>query len=328
MVFTTERRAALAFACLLLLLGAGAWAWFVWSSARASTYEIRTGDAVSGLIRGAPVEFHGVEVGHVSRIDLLGPASVRIRIEVDPKTPVSSSTVATVDTRGLSARGFTGYVYVSLDDKGPPGAPLARTAEGPPVIAAAPSQSASLDTIVMDMNRAVQSTYALLRASFDPETVASLQQTARSVRQLTDTLAADRARLEAVLAGAEATTRRLPPLLDRATSLASRLETQALPRTLVTLEAVDRASGSISGRMEHLLGSMQQAGSRMEPLLLAGSEVAGSLQSDLLPQAERTLQRLERLAATLDDTATHLRRDPSMLLRGAPPPTPGPGEAR
>ena len=326
MVGSTERRAALAFACLVLVLGAAVVAWVLWGPLHGTRYEIRTRDAVSGLIRGAPVEFHGVEVGHVTQVALLGPATVRIRIEVEPGTPVSSSTVATVFSRGLSPRGFTGYVVVSLEDQGPSGAPLARSGEGPPVIAAAPAQAASLDTVVLEMDRAVQSTLAVLRETFDAETVASLKQTARSVRELADTLAAERGRLEAVLAGAQATTRSLPPLLDRATSLTQRIETETLPRTLTALAALDRNSGSVAARMEHLSDTIDQAGRRMEPLLLASGKAAQALQGDVLPQAESTLRRLDRLAATLDETATNLRRDPSILLRGAPPPALGPGE--
>jgi hypothetical protein len=234
--------------------------------------------------------------------------------------------VATVSTRGLSARGFTGYVFVSLDDQGPAGAPLAKPADGPAVIAAGPSQSSSVDTMVVEMNRAIQSTHVLLRDTFDPETIASLQHTAKSLRLLAESLAADRGRLEAVLAGAEATTRRLPALLDRATALAARVDADLLPRTLAALEAVDRASTSVSGRMDQFSDTLQQAGHRMEPLLLTGGEVAGALQTELLPQADRTLRRLERLAATLDETAANLRGDPSALLRGPPPARLGPGE--
>lgn len=326
MALTTERRAALAFACLLLLAGAGVLAWFLLASARATAYEIRTGDAVSGLIAGAPVEFHGVEVGHVTQVALLGPASVRIRIEVDRHTPVSSATVASVASRGLAARGFTGYVYISLDDQGPAGAPLARAGDGPAVIATGPAQSASLDTVIVDMNRAVQATYATLRDTLDTQTIADLKQATRSLRQLSEALAADRGRIEAILASTEATSRRLPAMLDRGNALAARLESETLPRTVRTLEAIDRASTSIGGRMETFMDRTQQAGSRIEPLLVTSGEVARSLQADLLPQADRTLRRLERLSLTLDETAASLRRDPSALLRGPSPPALGPGE--
>ena len=45
--------------------------WWVWAAGRIVTYEVRTALPVSGLIAGAPVEFHGVEVGRV-RIVVFG----------------------------------------------------------------------------------------------------------------------------------------------------------------------------------------------------------------------------------------------------------------
>lgn len=329
MKMTTERRAAVAFAGVLLLAAAAVAGWFAWSSVRAAHYEIRTADSVSGLIAGAPVEFHGVEVGHVTRVALAGPGAVRIRIEVDRLAPVSTATVATVTGRGLAARGFTGYVYVSLEDRGPGGVPLRAAADGgPPVIAAAPSRLANLDTVVGEMNQAVQSAHALLRETLDPQTVAALQRTVRSVDQLAQTLAANGARLDAVIARAEAASRRLPPLVDRSAAVAETLQMQTLPRTLDTLAAIERTSTVVGGRMDDLLARTQQASEELQPLLASSHEVARTLQADILPQADRSLRRLERLSSTLDETAAGLRRDPSMLLRGPRAPALGPGEVQ
>ena len=53
-------------ALVAVALAAGAWNWFgAWQH---NTYEIRTRESVSGLIAGAPVEFHGVEVGKIREV--------------------------------------------------------------------------------------------------------------------------------------------------------------------------------------------------------------------------------------------------------------------
>jgi phospholipid/cholesterol/gamma-HCH transport system substrate-binding protein len=87
-------------------------------------FEIRTREPVSGLIADAPVEFHGVEVGKVKRVQLIDPHTVSIVLTVRQDAPITRATIATITSRGLAARGFTGYVYVALDDVGDDSRPL------------------------------------------------------------------------------------------------------------------------------------------------------------------------------------------------------------
>ena len=105
----------------LALLGAGGLAaglGYFWSSGQYTTYRIETHDSVSGLIVDSPVELHGVEVGKVTRIELADPYTVAILLRITSEAPVSKATVATITARGLAARGFTGYVYVALENAG------------------------------------------------------------------------------------------------------------------------------------------------------------------------------------------------------------------
>ena len=77
---SAESKARWLFAAFLLAVAAGAALWWAAAEARWKTYEVRTSDAVSGLIPGAPVEFHGVEVGKVRAVDLQNPRLVRSRM--------------------------------------------------------------------------------------------------------------------------------------------------------------------------------------------------------------------------------------------------------
>src|SRR5258706_5844025 len=113
-----ENKARLAFVVLLLAGAAAGLAWYLAETSRYVTYEVRTRDAVSGLIAGAPVEFHGVEVGRVERVQLIDPHRVGIVLSLERPAPVTMATVATITARGLASRRFTGYVYVSLEDDG------------------------------------------------------------------------------------------------------------------------------------------------------------------------------------------------------------------
>lgn len=93
--------------------------------------------SVSGLARGAAVEFSGVPVGTVEQIALIPnqPNKIRVRITVDKNTPILEGTRATV-----AGVGFTGVSVVSLEgamagqqpitDIGPFGKPIIPTKPG------------------------------------------------------------------------------------------------------------------------------------------------------------------------------------------------------
>ena len=319
---SAESRARWAFALLLLVGGIAALAWFGLVSSRYATYEIRTRDSVSGLMADAPVEFHGVEVGRVSHVELTTPGSVRILLHIRNDAPVTAATVATITSRGLASKGFTGYVYVSLEDDGTEARPTAaRSGDGYRQIRAAPSRSVNLDTAISQVNENVQSMTRLLQASLDEKTVASLKQTLDSMQQVTRTLAANSEKMNAIILNAERSSRRLDPLLQSSGEAARVLQTQVLPQAYQALANLDRASSVV-------ISNTELASRRLEPLLEAGNETAKALQTQLLPEAYEALSRLDRLSTTLNGVATRIERDPSVLVRGTGQRPPGPGETR
>ena len=308
-----EVRARWLFAGLLLLGIAAVAAWVLLGPGRYNIYELRTRDAVSGLIAGAPVEFHGVEVGKVQAVRLLEPRLVEVLVQVDHDVPVTASTVATITGRGVAARGFTGYMYVSLEDTGRAGTPLS-PAPGRryPQLASAPSHVVSLDTSIAELSTSVQAVNGLLQSALDAQTLATLKQSLAGLEKVTHTLAANNDRMERILANAELAS--------------SRLDTRVLPQAEGTLVRMERLATAMDGRMAPILRNTEQASARLEPLLQAGSDTVLLLQSQVLPEAQRTLARMDQLSATLADTAGRIQRNPSLLVRG-PGATPGgPGE--
>ena len=88
---TIEKRAWLLFVVLLLAASAAAIAWWAGWGRGETTYELRTQDAVSGLIEGSPVEFHGVEIGHVRQVRLLDARTVQVLLRLRREAPVTTS---------------------------------------------------------------------------------------------------------------------------------------------------------------------------------------------------------------------------------------------
>jgi phospholipid/cholesterol/gamma-HCH transport system substrate-binding protein len=291
MATSAESKARWWFLGLLLVLAAAAAAWALLAATRDITYEIRSRDPVSGLLPGAPVEFHGVEVGKIRSVQLLAPRLVRVLLDVHRDVPVTSATVATITSRGLATRGFTGYVYVSLEDQGPPGHALAAAGSPYPQLATAPSQVVSLDTSISQLNENVHALRELLQGVLDPGTVASLKESLAGVEQATRTLQAE--------------------VLPQARSAMLRLETLST--------STDRHLGVI-------LRNTERASARFEPLLESSDEAVRSLHTQVLPQAQRTLAHLDQLSTSLGETAGRIRRNPALLLRGASPSPSGPGE--
>jgi len=324
---SAEAKARWLFMGLLVLVVAAVGGWLVLDAVRDRTYEIRTHDAVSGLIPGAPVEFHGVEVGKVRAVDLLEPRLVRVLVQVRQDVPVTTATIATITGRGMAARGFTGYVYVSLEDGAMAGRPLAKSADAAyPLLASAPSRVVSLDTTVAELSRNVEQVTATLQAALDPATVAGLKQTLADMEKVTRTLSANNARMDRILANAERASDQVQPLLQASREAARTLQAEVLPQARTTLVRVDQLAVATDTRLATILRNTEQASAGFAPLLQSSNDAVYALQMQVLPEAQRTLARLDQLSATLGDTAGRLRRNPSLLVRGANPAAPGPGE--
>jgi phospholipid/cholesterol/gamma-HCH transport system substrate-binding protein len=248
MKFDVDTRARLAFAAVLLVLAVAGAGWYFFTVSRYATYEIYTQESVSGLIVDAPVEFHGVEVGKVKSIKLVNPHSVSILLTVDKSTPISTASVATITSRGLAPRGFTGYVYVSLEDVDSAARPLvARPDEPYPIIATAPSKIVALDTTLNQVKENVQVLTDLLQSILDKKTVVSLKQSAESLQQVTKVLAGNAQKLNVIVGNTERASHRLGPLLDSSQDTVKALQTQVLPEAHKALTDLDNLSNSFGG---------------------------------------------------------------------------------
>jgi phospholipid/cholesterol/gamma-HCH transport system substrate-binding protein len=277
-----EHRARVLFGLLLLLVAAAGLAWYLFTSARYSTFEIHTVDPVSGLIADSPVEFHGVEIGKVQRVRLVNPRSVSILLNIRRDAPVTRATVATITARGLATRGFTGYVYVALEDDGVDPRPLAALpGDSYPLIPTAPFRSVSLDTTISEVKQDVQKLTDLMHSVLDQKTVGALKRSVDDLQKVTAVLAANSQRLDVMISSAE--------------------------RTTLNAERVSRD---------------------VKPLLDSSQQVVKALQSQILPETDDALVRLNELSTSLKEISTEIERNPSVLVRGRSPPTPGPGERK
>ena len=318
---SAESQARWIFAAIVLLGGALAAGWFAAVSSRHTTYELRTREAVSGLIEDAPVEFHGVEVGRVAQVELTGPASVRVLLHIRREAPISSATVATITSRGLASKGFTGYVYVALEDDGSVARSVTMAQAGEyPQLRTAPARSVNMDSAMNQVNENVQSMTRLLQAALDARTLASMKESLDSVQKVARTLDANTERMNTILANAERATTRLGPLLEASSQAAGAMQNQLVPKAYQAFDNLDRLSTAIDAQA-------RQAADRLQPLLESSHDTARALQTQVLPEAHEAVSNLNRLSTSLRDATARIERDPSVLVRGTARRS-GPGEER
>ena len=115
--------------------------WFTRDNTVRNVYELSTREAVSGLQPQAMVRYRGIAVGKVTSIDFdpKVKGNVRVRITVDERVPLTTSSYAT-----LSYQGVTGLAFIALDDKGESTVSLKPDNDDPPRIPLKPSMLAQL----------------------------------------------------------------------------------------------------------------------------------------------------------------------------------------
>src|SRR6202158_2677029 len=304
MKYDINMKARLTFVAFLFILIIAGALWYFLSENRYATYQVYTTLFRSGLIADAPIEFHGVDVGKVKSIKLITPHSVSILLSIDKAAPVTSASVATITSRGLATRGFTGYVYISLEDVGIDSRPLATRPSAPyPIIPTAPSKVMTLDTTITQVKDDVQVVTELLQSMLDKKTILSLKQSADNLRKVTKVLANKPKKLASIVANTERASDRFEPLLASSHDTVKAFQTQILP-------------------------DARQALTNLDNLLESGHDTVAALQTQMLPEALRAVSNLDNLSTTFTGVASKINRNPSILIRGTAPPPPGPGETK
>jgi phospholipid/cholesterol/gamma-HCH transport system substrate-binding protein len=189
---------------LLTVIGAvlfALWVAKVEFDAEFDEYDVVFNETVTGLSRGAAVNFNGIQVGEVRKLslDLADPQRVIARIRVHSETPVRSDTVAR-----LTYTGLTGVAIIELV-AGDPLAPEPVIPDGRevPLIRAEPSALQQLMSGSTDIIARVNETLVRLGALLNEENLRRLSETMVHVEELTRQLAADRAELGATLRRAQ-----------------------------------------------------------------------------------------------------------------------------
>jgi len=74
-------------------------------------------------------------------------------------------------------------------------------------------------------------------------------------------------------------------------------------------------------------GIMTRLEHNLDPFLMSTQQFMKMMEIQFLPQTYRTLSNLEEMSHVFLGLTDEIKQDPSILIRGMTPPTPGPGES-
>lgn len=288
-------------------------------------YESYFRESVQGLSVGSAVEFRGVTIGKVTNIGLVSaeyppekPAVLRepvyhqvvVRFSVNPKKigPYFNAEKAVADGLRIhvAPQGITGLAYLELgfqlNATRPQTVPWKPTS---PVIPTVPSTLTQVSDALQHFLTSVDKVQVDKIFGNLSSLVATLNSElssgdARQTLRNANTVLAD---LDAQLKGAD-----LPGTMAALRNLAGGSQTEAILNQFATASK-DLAKSSAA--MPKLLAQTQST-------VAQANEATVTVERQLLP----ALRNIDAASASLRELSATLNRDPSILLRGSPPPPP------
>ena len=163
------------------LLIAGLWLSVGFDKKKYNTYTVYMREAISGLSDESPVKYNGVKVGFISKIQLneIDPQQVKLQIQVEEGTPITTSTKAS-----LVAQGITGTTYLGLSASSSTFMPLQKTPGEPyPVIPYKSSFLTQLEKNVTEVTTGINHVFDKENAAHIKHALASLQKISSLIEQ-------------------------------------------------------------------------------------------------------------------------------------------------
>jgi len=222
--------------------------------------------AVTGLGKGTPVRYNGIDVGHVSELkfDPDNPRQVIVTLQLDPTLRVHDDSVATIASEGL-----TGGSYVEIDG-GSINAPILKPAYwgDKPVIRSKPSTLQELEQSAPQLLAKIDTLADSLNALFDTKNRAALSDTLANLRDTTAGLAKHSTDLDQTLANAAAASKTLNDDLAGAHAVVANTTTATAKLNKLVQDADSTVNGArldeLSAQTRELIRSVTRLSDELE----------------------------------------------------------------
>ena len=284
----------LAAAAFLLLFGL--WAAKYSSERDWQQYQVVFTEPVTGLTEGSSVQYNGIAIGTVERLDLdqKDPRRVVARLKVKASTPIK------VDTRAkLSITGLTGVPFIQLTGGSPDAPWLAKTSRDDiPTIA---TEASALQNIADTANRLV----ARMDQVLSEENVERIANTLENIESMTGAVAAQREDLRQLIVNA----RQSSELLERTLGNTNRAVED------IDRELVDKLPGLVA-KLDGTLTRLDAAAGGADAIINENRAAIRSFANDGLSQLGPTLAELRGLVRDLRRISERLQGNPAGYLLG------------
>lgn len=235
--------------------------------------------SVSGLEPGAPVKYHGVQVGRVVNLAVTDPTTVAVKIEVRRGTPITRDTKAV-----LTLAGITGLKFVELVGGSEESGRLPRGG----TIPAGQSMFESISDRAGDVIAKTEDVLNNLNRMLNPETAAAFQQLLVSLVGVSE-------QTEALLAENRSTFADVNVSASNLRHMTEHLRTE-----------VD------SLRISDAIAEFQALVKNSNQMVVHSDLLVVEARSDVL----RSLVNLEEALDNLREATDIIRDNPSVLIRG------------
>jgi phospholipid/cholesterol/gamma-HCH transport system substrate-binding protein len=221
------------------------------SSGQTVSYEIYMKESVGGLNIDSTVEFNGVTVGSVKKIEIDSndPRLVVVLLSVKNTTPITQGTRAT-----LKGKGLTGITYVALEDNGNDLKPLVKLPNHRyPIISTSPSFFWRLDTGMKKLGENLTKVTKCLEALLDDENLHSIKEILIDVRHVTRTLATHTEELSTLIHNSSQASGQFLPVIQNTRDSIRMMNTQILPamtKVMLNLDVITNNMTAISRELK------------------------------------------------------------------------------
>lgn len=292
-----------AFILLVMAMAVGFVLWYTDAndSRDYQLYEIYFTGSVSGLDRGSPVRYLGVDVGRVRRLSIDKQDASRIVAvaEIDREAPITAATRASLGLQGVTGLLFINLKEVPNVDKS---VPLA-VGERYPVI---PSIASDFDVFLSSLPEMMGRANDLLTRVgrvFSDENLEALAATVKSLRTAT--------------AGLPQTAQNITQLVDDLRGTVQEIDSAAQALRGISEDARPEVKNALA-RLTDTANNLAQASQRMDRFTQKSEVQLGHFSEQGLFELERLVRETRSAAREFRDLSRSLRENPSQILYEPP----------
>jgi phospholipid/cholesterol/gamma-HCH transport system substrate-binding protein len=292
-----------AFILLVMAMAVGFVLWYTDAndSRDYDLYEIYFTGSVSGLDRGSPVRYLGVDVGRVRRLSIDKQDASRIVAvaEIDREAPITAATRASLGLQGVTGLLFINLKEVPNVDKTVP----LSAGERYPVI---PSIASDFDVFLSSLPELMgRANDLLLRVGrvFSDENLNGLADTVKSLRAAT--------------AGLPQTSQNIAKLVDDLRGTVKEIDSAAQSLRGISEDARPEVKNALA-RLTETANNLAQASARMDRFTQKSEAQLGQFSEQGLFELERLVRETRSAAREFRDLSRSLRENPSQILYEPP----------